>query len=117
MTTPDMQTALATAVRQWSEAKRTYEQLGRAFADAETQLQLAQQDLHELARACEMLAGAPLANIAPDLVSRQVEGSPLAAVTMPIVPSVGPTSDGVDAAAIVLQQMQAQRGLGMGDGG
>lgn len=106
-----MQTALATAARQWHEAMREHERAARALADAETQLALAQRDLHELARAMEMAAGAPLAQVAPDLVSSVVEGTPAQAVVMPVVPAVGPTSDGVDAAAIVLQEMQRQRGF------
>jgi hypothetical protein len=109
---PDMQTALAAAVRNYAEAARTHERAARAFADAEQQLALAQRDLHELARALEVATGQPLAAVAPDLVSRAVEGSPIAAVTMPIVPPVGPApSDGLDAATIVLQEMKAQRGM------
>lgn len=110
--TQEMTTALATATRQWHEAMRRHEHAARALADAETQLALAQRDLHELARAMEIAAGAPLAQAAPDLVSQHVDGTPAQAVTMPVVPAVGgQPEDGIDAATIVLQQMQAQRGM------
>lgn len=110
----EMQTALATAARQWSEAMRRHERAARELADAETQLALAQRDLHELSRAIEIAAGSPIAALAPELVSQHVEngGTPIGAVTMPIVPAA-PPSDGVDAATIVLQEMQRQRGMGM----
>lgn len=109
--TPEMVSALATAARQWHSAQRQYELTSRMFADAQHQLQLAERDLHELARGIELLTGAP---VPAELVTSAA--APIGAVTMPIAqgPVVGATSDGVDAAAIVLQQMQALR---MGTGG
>ena len=100
--TPEMQQALATAVLQWHTATRHYEMVSRAFADAQTQLEHAQRDLHELSRAIEVATGKPAAG---DLVSNTP--SPIGAVTMPIAPAV--PADGVDAAAIVLQHMQGMR--------
>ena len=101
--------ALATATRQWHEATRHYEMVSRAFADAQTQLQTAERDLHELARAIEVATAAPIAaSQLGELVSNQP--APLGSVTMPIAGVVpAPSADGVDAAAIVLAEMQRMR--------
>lgn len=99
---PTLQAALQTAITNWHHAKRTYEQTGRAFADAESQMQIAERDLHELARAIEVATG---------------DTAPIGAtITVPVVPGGGevavtpaPSPDGVDAAAIVLEEMQKMR--------
>lgn len=105
--TPEMISALATAARQWHAAQRQYEHVSRMFADAQNQLQLAERDLHELARGIELATDAP---VSPELVSKA--DAPIGAVTMPVVQAT-PPADGVDAAAIVLQEMQRMRMGGM----
>lgn len=101
---PDMQTALATAIRQWHEATRHYETVARAFADAETQRQLAERDLHELARAIEVSTGsAPIGELVTNAPT------PLGTVTTPVVSAPAATADGVDAAQIVLDEMMKMR--------
>lgn len=103
-----MTAALATAIAQWHEASRTYEHASRAFADAQTQLQHAERDLHELARAIEVATNAPAPNVGEMVTSA---ATPIGAVTMPIAPVspvINPTSDGEDAGEIVLQMMRAQ---------
>jgi len=108
---PELTQALANATRQWHEATRHYEMVSRAFADAQTQLQTAERDLHELARAIEVVALGPVA--AGDLTSNQA--TPAGSVTMPVVPgggSIGPSADGLDAGQVVLEHMMQQR-MGM----
>lgn len=110
---PTLQAALSAAITNWHHAQRAYEQAARVFADAETQRQIAERDLHELARAIEAATGADAA----ELVSNAA--APIGGVTMPIVPANGshlgptppPADDGLDAAAIVLQELQKQRGV------
>jgi len=105
--TPEMVQALATATRQWHQATRHFEIVSRAFGDAQTQLQHAERDLHELARAIEVVT-APAAG---ELVSNTP--TPIGTVTMPIVaPAVNAPTDGLDAAQIVLEQMMQGR-MGM----
>lgn len=99
--------ALAVATKQWHEATRHYEMVSRAFADAQAQLQAAERDLHELARAIEVVT-TPAAS--GELVSNQP--APIGAVTMPVVPAPNGASDGLDAAQIVLEEMQKMR-MGM----
>jgi len=53
--TAEMAQAMAVAIRQWHEAHRRCEQAGRVYAEAQLELQGAERDLHELARALEML--------------------------------------------------------------
>jgi hypothetical protein len=112
--TPEMVHALATATRQWHQATRHFELCSRSFSDAQTQLQHAERDLHELARAIEVVAGQPAGELAGELVSNA--GTPIGVVTMPIVaPPAGAanaTADGIDAAQIVLEQMMQGR-MGM----
>lgn len=101
-----MQTAIATAIRQWHEATRTYEQIQLAFADAQTQLNRAERDLHELAKAVEMITGAPIA-------VQSNTAAPAGTVTMPIVatPPINAAVDNMDASEVVLQEMQRMRGI------
>lgn len=107
---PEMIQALATATKQWHETTRHYELMSRAFADAQAQLQLAERDLHELARAIEVAQAAPGAQLVTSAAT------PIGAVTMPVVApaaqATNATADGVDAAQIVLEQMMQQR-MGM----
>ncbi|MGE0337833.1 MAG: hypothetical protein AB7Q76_21260, partial [Gammaproteobacteria bacterium] len=109
---PDMQTALARAVANWHKATREYEQIADVFADAQRQLEAAKRDLHELARAMEVVTGTPAA----ELVTNQP--TPHGAVTMPIAPvpngtTIGAAADNVDAAQIVLEEMMKMRTGGM----
>jgi hypothetical protein len=115
--TPEMIQALATAARQWHEAQRRYEADAKAFADSQTQLQLAERDLHELARALDVVAGVAVpAGVAavPVIPVATSAPTPIGGVTMPIVPAavaVGTAPpDGLDAGAEVLRIMQAERG-------
>lgn len=96
--------ALATATKQWHDATRTFEHCSRAFADAQAQLQLAERDLHELARAIEVVTAQPA-----ELVSNQA--APLGSVTMPVVAggSIGASADGLDAGQVVLEHLMQQR--------
>jgi len=111
MMTPLLIQALATATAQWHEASRTYEHASRAFADAQTQLQHAERDLHGLARAIEVAQAAPPIGVVGELVSNQA--TPLGSVTMPVAPAPAgypaASSDGVDAAQIVLEEMHRMR--------
>lgn len=111
--TPETIQALATATKQWHEATRHYELMSRGFADAQTQLQLAERDLHELARALEVVAG-HVPTKAGELVTNAA--TPIGTVTMPVVApaaqATNATADGIDAAQIVLEQMMQQR-MGM----
>ena len=89
--------ALAVATRQWHAAHRTYEHASRAFADAQTQLQHAERDLHELARAIELNTAHPTpAAQGITLAPNGTGGAPI-------------PSDGLDAAQIVLEEMQRMR--------
>jgi len=111
--TPEMIQALATATKQWHEATRHHEMVGRAYMDAETQRRLAETDLHELARAIEVATGVPVAAQAGELVTSAA--TPIGAVTMPVVAAgqfgnvPAPSADGIDAAQIVLEEMQRMR--------
>jgi len=105
---PTLQDALTIATKNWHETTREYERAAAAFADAQTRLQQAERDLHELARAIEVVEARP----AGELVTG--EATPIGTVTMPIVaaplgPALGAASDGVDAAAIVLAEMRGMR--------
>lgn len=104
---PEIAQALATATKQWHEATRTFELCSRAFADAQAQLQLAERDLHELARAIEVAEATARPVVAPELVTNQA--TPIGTVTMPVVQAPAATADGIDAAAIVLEEMQRHR--------
>lgn len=112
--------ALDTAIRNWHTASRAYEQAGRLFNDAQAQLQHAERDLHELARALEVASGNGL---------QTNQATPAGTVTMPIAPIGAPgigtdalgrpviTQPGAteDAAALVLEAMMSQRmGTGVG---
>jgi hypothetical protein len=118
--TPDMITALATATRQWHEAQRKYETASRLFADAQTQLNLAERDLHELARAIDVVSGIAVpSNVAAVVPVTSSAPAPIGSVTMPIVPAVPAgvgvaPADGLDAGAEVLRIMQAERGMVVG---
>jgi hypothetical protein len=102
-----IQDALTTATKNWHEATRRYERAAADFADAQTRLQQCERDLHELARAIEVVEARPAAELGE---LHTAEPTPLGTVTMPIVaPSLGASSDGVDAAAIVLEQMRGMR--------
>lgn len=104
---PTLQDALTIATRNWHETTREYERAAAAFADAQTRLQQAERDLHELARALEVVEARPAGELFTG------EATPIGTVTMPIVaapgPALGAASDGVDAAAIVLEQMRGMR--------
>lgn len=108
--TPEMVHALATATRQWHQATRHFELCSRSFSDAQTQLQHAERDLHELARAIEVVTAMP--------ASELVTSAPIGAagfVTMPVMPTssaIGAPVDGFDAGAAVLEHMMQQR-MGM----
>lgn len=96
-----IENALAVATAQWSIAKKNYEHACRALADAETQLHHAERDLHELARATELIAANPNTVTVP-------------LVTVPPNPNgsgaLGPVpDDGLDAAEIVRQEMIKMR--------
>ena len=105
--TAEMAQAMAVAIRQWQTANRRCEQTGRAYAEAQLELQSAERDLHELARALEMLDP----GVATVLVSQLVTAA--GSVTVPIVPvdqgavAAAAAAQGVKTASdIVLELMQ-----------
>jgi hypothetical protein len=103
--TPTIAAALETASINWHRAQRDHERAARLYADARIQLDQAERDLHELARAIEVAAGIPAAELHSNTAA------PHGTVTMPIAPIspvVNPTHDGEDAGEIVLQMMRSQ---------
>jgi hypothetical protein len=103
---PTITAALEAAATNWHHAQRDYERAARLYSDARIQLDQAERDLHELARAIEVAAGSS----AGELASNQA--APLGSVTMPIAPIspvMNPAPDGgEDAGEIVLQMMRSQ---------
>jgi len=108
--TAEMAQAMAVAIRQWHAANRRCEQAGRVYAEAQLELQGAERDLHELARALEMLDP----GVATVLVSQLVTAA--GTVTVPVVPvdqaavaAAAAAQGGKTASDIVLEMMQQGR--------
>jgi hypothetical protein len=102
--TPTIAAALEIASVNWHRAQREHEAAARMYADARVQLDQAERDLHELARAIELTAAQ-----AGEL--HTAAAAPHGTVTMPIAPIspvANPTHDGEDAGEIVLQMMRSQ---------
>jgi hypothetical protein len=107
----EMVQALAVAVRQYHASKRRYEEASQAFADAQAQLAYAERDLHEIARALEMLDAAGTTALVSELVvSDQAAGNPSSTgltVTVPVVAVPGAIGESTPA-QIVLELLKQQ---------
>jgi hypothetical protein len=118
----EMVQALAVAVRQYHASKRRYEEASQAFADAQAQLAYAERDLHEIARALEMLdAAGTMALVSELVVNDQAVGNPSSTsltvtgnpsstgltVTMPVVAVPGAIGESTPA-QIVLELLKQQ---------